>query len=245
MRYVVTLVQWRCSRLFSSVFSIPVCLVCAINKRLSLHPTGCIIVVAPTSDRGRHSELICDTSFIPPNNPDKKGTTSENVGVRGSSPRCDAPTKTISCCNVNTTHANIVLEVCRVLLVNESEEKEINLLLDKALQRCFFKKTVASEMKLHVKREENLLVYTFGSRTPIQKKYEVVEITLCNLSDPVNKIIIKALLMNVISGTSFRMSANKLKKSLSCKNIHKSNINESNGDEILVLIGPQYFWQIH
>ncbi|GFY79213.1 integrase_H2C2 domain-containing protein [Trichonephila inaurata madagascariensis] len=60
-------------------------------------------------------------------------------------------------------------------------------------------------MKLLVKREENLLVYTFGSRTPIQKKYEVVEITLCNLNDPVNTITIEALLTDVISGTPFRI----------------------------------------
>ncbi|GFU04178.1 hypothetical protein TNCV_863151 [Trichonephila clavipes] len=33
----VTLVQWRCSRLFSSVYSIPVCLVCLVNRRLSLN----------------------------------------------------------------------------------------------------------------------------------------------------------------------------------------------------------------
>ncbi|GFT84137.1 hypothetical protein TNCV_1149811 [Trichonephila clavipes] len=44
---VVTLIQRHCSHLFLSV-SIPVCLV---NKRLSLHPTGRIIVVATTSDR--------------------------------------------------------------------------------------------------------------------------------------------------------------------------------------------------
>ncbi|GFW35990.1 transposable element Tcb2 transposase [Trichonephila clavipes] len=48
---VITLVQRRCSRLFSSVCSIPVCLVCVVNKRLSLHPTGRFIVGATTSDR--------------------------------------------------------------------------------------------------------------------------------------------------------------------------------------------------
>ncbi|GFV21413.1 hypothetical protein TNCV_2371701 [Trichonephila clavipes] len=53
-----------------------------------------------------------------------------------------------------------------------------------------------------------------SSRTPIQKKNEVVEITLCNLSDPVNKITIEALLTDVISKTPFRMTAKKLKKSL-------------------------------
>ncbi|GFT05253.1 hypothetical protein TNCV_122901 [Trichonephila clavipes] len=37
----------------SLVYSIPVCLLCVENKRLSLHPTGRINVVASTSDRGR------------------------------------------------------------------------------------------------------------------------------------------------------------------------------------------------
>ncbi|GFX63391.1 uncharacterized protein TNCV_3619941 [Trichonephila clavipes] len=36
--------------------------------------------------KGRHSELICDTSFIPTNNPNNQNTSSENAGVRGSSP---------------------------------------------------------------------------------------------------------------------------------------------------------------
>ncbi|GFS88493.1 uncharacterized protein TNCV_1461331 [Trichonephila clavipes] len=196
--------------------------------------------------KGRHSELICDTSFIPSNNPVDQKTSSENAGVRGSSLQCDTPLKSISCCNVNTTPDEILLETCKALLVNESEKKEINLLLDNASQKCFFlKKTVASEMKLPVKREENLLVYTFGSRTPIQKIYEVVEIALCNLNDPVNTITIETLITDVISGTPFKVSANKLKKSLSCKNVHFSDLNESNGDEISLLIEAQYFWQIH
>ncbi|GFX27796.1 DUF1758 domain-containing protein [Trichonephila clavipes] len=196
--------------------------------------------------KGRHSELICDTSFIPTNNPVDQKTSSENAGVRVSSLQCDTPLKSISCCNVNTTPNEILLETCRALLVNESEKKEINLLLDNASQRCFFKKTVASEMKLPVKREENLLVYTFDSRNShSKKKYEVVEITLCNLNDSVNTITMEALLTDVISGTPFKISANKLKKSLSCKNVHFSDLNESNGDEISLLIGAQYFWQIH
>ncbi|GFW44610.1 putative transposable element [Trichonephila clavipes] len=44
---VVTLVQWRSSRLFSSVYSIPVCRVCPVNKRLSLHPTGRVFLASP------------------------------------------------------------------------------------------------------------------------------------------------------------------------------------------------------
>ncbi|GFW97016.1 hypothetical protein TNCV_4802291 [Trichonephila clavipes] len=40
----------RCSRLFSSVYSIPVCLVLFVNKRLSLLPTGRMDVVTSTSD---------------------------------------------------------------------------------------------------------------------------------------------------------------------------------------------------
>ncbi|GFW19547.1 uncharacterized protein TNCV_1604391 [Trichonephila clavipes] len=61
---VVTLVQRRCSRLFSSVYSIPVCLVCVVNKRLSLHPTGRINVVASTSNR-RILEIKLINSFPP------------------------------------------------------------------------------------------------------------------------------------------------------------------------------------
>ncbi|GFX77312.1 uncharacterized protein TNCV_5064401 [Trichonephila clavipes] len=79
--------------------------------------------------KGRHSELICDTFLIPANNPDNQGTASENAGVRGSSLQCDTPMKSISCCNVNTTPDEILLETCRALLVNESEKKEINLLV--------------------------------------------------------------------------------------------------------------------
>ncbi|GFR21120.1 DUF1758 domain-containing protein [Trichonephila clavata] len=119
--------------------------------------------------------------------------------------------------NVNTSEDEVLLETCRALLVNKSEEKEINLLLDNASQRCFLKKAVASEMKLPVIREENLLVFTFGSRTPIQKKYEVVQITLCNPSDHENKITIEALLTDLISATPFRMSSNKIKQTLSSK----------------------------
>ncbi|GFU72611.1 hypothetical protein TNCV_4838391 [Trichonephila clavipes] len=45
----LTNVQRRCSRLFSSVYSIPVCLV---NKRFVLHPTGRVFLASPRpSDR--------------------------------------------------------------------------------------------------------------------------------------------------------------------------------------------------
>ncbi|GFU72040.1 hypothetical protein TNCV_1459341 [Trichonephila clavipes] len=51
---VVTLVQRRCRRLFSSIY-FPVCLV---NKRLSLHPTGRVNLVASTSDSCIHTKAV-------------------------------------------------------------------------------------------------------------------------------------------------------------------------------------------
>ncbi|GFS78148.1 uncharacterized protein TNCV_1107601 [Trichonephila clavipes] len=74
--------------------------------------------------KGRHSELICDTSFIPANTPANPGSSSQNAGVRGPSPQCNTPMKTISCCNVNTIHADVLLETCRALLVNENRRKK-------------------------------------------------------------------------------------------------------------------------
>ncbi|GFU60208.1 hypothetical protein TNCV_4249111 [Trichonephila clavipes] len=75
--------------------------------------------------KGRQSELLCDTSFIPANTPADPETASQNADVHGSSPQCDTPTKTISCCNVNTTHDEVFIETRRALMVNE--KKEINL----------------------------------------------------------------------------------------------------------------------
>ncbi|GFV87228.1 uncharacterized protein TNCV_5114461 [Trichonephila clavipes] len=57
--------------------------------------------------KGRPYELICDTSFIPTNNPVDQKTSLENAGVMGSSLQCDTPLKSISCCNVNTTRKRI------------------------------------------------------------------------------------------------------------------------------------------
>ncbi|GFW53762.1 hypothetical protein TNCV_3938561 [Trichonephila clavipes] len=76
------------------------------------------------SDRSLHSELICDTSFIPANSPDNQVTSSENAGIRGPSLQCDTPMKSISCRNVNTTPDEILLETRRALVVNESEKRK-------------------------------------------------------------------------------------------------------------------------
>ncbi|GFY22488.1 transposable element Tcb1 transposase [Trichonephila clavipes] len=47
----IPIVQRRCSRLFSSVYSIRVCLVGVENKRLSFYPTDRVLLVASTSDK--------------------------------------------------------------------------------------------------------------------------------------------------------------------------------------------------
>ncbi|GFW41241.1 hypothetical protein TNCV_1002341 [Trichonephila clavipes] len=55
---VVTLVQRHCNRLFPSVYSIPVCLVCVVKKRLSIHPNGRVFLIASTSDRKQREAFL-------------------------------------------------------------------------------------------------------------------------------------------------------------------------------------------
>lgn len=191
-----------------------------------------------TKCKRRHSELICDSPNL------------STTPIRESNSNvCENKSKNITASKVitysNPSEDEVLLETCTANINNGFQSRKINVLLDNASQRSFLKRDLALQMKLPIIRQESLLVYTFGSREPIQKTYDVVQCILSNCSDPEKSITIEALLSDVISGSPFRTSANKLKQAFKLKNVELSNVTESFGNELSLLIGAQYFWDIH
>ncbi|KAF8781929.1 hypothetical protein HNY73_012271 [Argiope bruennichi] len=151
----------------------------------------------------RHSELICDTP-TPPEPQPPIDTRGERLEVERE--------EVVTCSNINIIGDEVLLETCSALLKLEEKRKMVNiLLLNKASQRCFLKEK-ADTLKLPIMRREKLLVYTFGSRDPIAKTYEVVKFTLCNSRDSEKSIEMEALLCDVISSSPFKVSSNKREK---------------------------------
>ncbi|GFS41148.1 uncharacterized protein TNIN_66541 [Trichonephila inaurata madagascariensis] len=64
--------------------------------------------------------------------------------------------------------------------------------------RSFIKKTLSNCLGLPAIRKEKLSVYTFGNRTPIEKDYDVVKLTLKNKDSPNLKIDKEALVTDQI-----------------------------------------------
>ncbi|GFV74911.1 uncharacterized protein TNCV_1041491 [Trichonephila clavipes] len=112
------------------------------ERKLSLRKNGICYLCLPRGHISRacmkarvcvnckscHSKLICDTSFIPANIPANPGSSSQKAGVCGLSPQCDTPTKTISCCNVNTimpTYFSRRVGLCCIVVDCIQQEKKM------------------------------------------------------------------------------------------------------------------------
>lgn len=88
-------------------------------------------------------------------------------------------------------------------------------------------------------------MHTFGSERTNPKKYDVVQFTDRHSSDLEKKITTEALLTEFISGSPVKISPNKIEKTLEIKNVQLSNVSESFERELGLLIGAQYFLDIH
>ena len=64
--------------------------------------------------------------------------------------------------------------------------------------RTFIWQNIADELNLNAIRREKLSVYTFGSKTPLEKTYDVALITLENKNFPESKVELEALVTDEI-----------------------------------------------
>ncbi|GFX66492.1 integrase catalytic domain-containing protein [Trichonephila clavipes] len=65
--------------------------------------------------------------------------------------------------------------------------------------RSFITKKLSNYLGFPAIRKEKLSVYTFGNKTPIEKDYDVVKLTLKNKDSPNLKIDLEALVTDQIS----------------------------------------------
>ena len=61
--------------------------------------------------------------------------------------------------------------------------------------RSFLCQKIADKLNLNVVRKEKLAVFIFGIKTPIEKLYNIVKVTLENKDYPESKIQTEALLI--------------------------------------------------
>ncbi|XP_054706599.1 uncharacterized protein LOC129216409 [Uloborus diversus] len=117
-------------------------------------------------------------------------------------------------------------------------------LLDCGSMRSFTTQNIANKLKCKVLRKEKLSVYTFGSKTPIEKHYDVIKLTLINRNSPDLKIEIELLVTDEISGSNIPPPEVEDSKGMKLlKNMTLADFPESK-EPITTLIGADYYYNV-
>ncbi|XP_054709142.1 uncharacterized protein LOC129218845 [Uloborus diversus] len=117
-------------------------------------------------------------------------------------------------------------------------------LLDCGSMRSFTTQNIANKLKCQVLRKEKLSVYTFGSKIPIEKQYDVIKLTLINRNSPDLKIEIEALVTNEISGSNIPPpKVEDFKGMKRLKNMTLADFPESK-EPITILIIADYYYNV-
>ncbi|XP_054716905.1 uncharacterized protein LOC129226328 [Uloborus diversus] len=110
--------------------------------------------------------------------------------------------------------------------------------------RSFTTQNIANKLKCKVLRKEKLSVYTFGSKTPIEKYYDVIKLTLINRNSPDLKIEIEVLVTDEISGSNIPPpEVEDFKGMKQLKNLTLADFPESK-EPITILIGAYYYYNV-
>ncbi|XP_054706547.1 uncharacterized protein LOC129216358 [Uloborus diversus] len=139
-----------------------------------------------------------------------------------------------------------LLQTSYVLAKNENLDLNCGtrVLLDCGSMRSFTTQNIANKLKCKVLRKEKLSVYTFGSKTPIEKYYDVIKLTLINRNTPDLKIEIELLVTDEISGSNIPPpEVEDLECMKQLKNLTLADFPESK-EPITILIGADYYYNV-
>ncbi|XP_054706720.1 uncharacterized protein LOC129216531 [Uloborus diversus] len=139
-----------------------------------------------------------------------------------------------------------LLQTSYVLAKNENLDLNCGtrVLLDCGSMRSFTTQNIANKLKCKVLRKEKLSVYTFRSKTPIEKFYDVIKLTLINRNSPDSKIEIEVLVTDEISGSNIPpREVEDFKGMKHLKNMTLADFPESK-EPITILIGADYYYNV-
>ncbi|GFX18267.1 integrase catalytic domain-containing protein [Trichonephila clavipes] len=110
--------------------------------------------------------------------------------------------------------------------------------------RSFITKKLSNYLGLPAIRKEKLSVYTFGNKTPIEKDYDVVKLTLKNKDSPNLKIGIEALVTDQISATNFPApELDNIPQAVQLENLVLADSPDCQ-EPITKLIGADYYYDV-
>ncbi|GFQ96526.1 integrase catalytic domain-containing protein [Trichonephila clavata] len=93
-----------------------------------------------------------------------------------------------------------LLQTAEVQLINGCNKVIARLLLDSGSQKSFIRNDLKNALNLKPVRQETLLIYTFSNRKPLEKTFEVVNLTLTSRFPPFQSLNIEALVTDEITG---------------------------------------------
>ncbi|GFR33023.1 integrase catalytic domain-containing protein [Trichonephila clavata] len=137
---------------------------------------------------GRHNETICFKSKL----------IEENKHAESEGKETDSQDTVVSTISYNKQN-RIFLQTCTVKIEHNSKEIFSRLLCDCESMRTFITQKLSNCLGLTAIGKEKLSVFSFGNKTPVEKDYDVVKLTLKNKDSPNLKIDIDALVTDQIS----------------------------------------------
>ncbi|GFT05417.1 integrase catalytic domain-containing protein [Trichonephila clavipes] len=100
----------------------------------------------------------------------------------------------VSFYQTETKSQRVLLQTASVFARYNKQFRNCRLLADTAAQRSFVERKFSRLLKLPVIRKEKLSIYSFGDKSPVEKKtFNVVKIRLENKDDPNSYLEIEAL----------------------------------------------------
>ncbi|GFQ65267.1 integrase catalytic domain-containing protein [Trichonephila clavata] len=93
-----------------------------------------------------------------------------------------------------------LLQTAQVQLINGCNKVIARLLLDSGSHKSFIRNDFKNALILKPVRQETLLIYTFSNRKPLEKTFEVVNLTLTSRFSPFQSLNIEALVTDEVTG---------------------------------------------
>ncbi|GFY70408.1 uncharacterized protein TNIN_258131 [Trichonephila inaurata madagascariensis] len=110
--------------------------------------------------------------------------------------------------------------------------------------RSFITKKLSNCLGLPAIRKEKLSVYTFGNKTPLEKDYDVVKLTLKNKDLPNLKLDIDALVTDQISVTNIPSpELDNIPQAVQLENLVLADSLDCQ-EPITILIGADYYYDV-
>ncbi|GFY62918.1 uncharacterized protein TNIN_338491 [Trichonephila inaurata madagascariensis] len=110
--------------------------------------------------------------------------------------------------------------------------------------RSFITKKLSNCLGLLAIRKEKLSVYTFGNKTPIEKDYDVVKLTLKIKDSPNLKIDIEALVADQISAANIPApELDNIPQAVQLGNLVLADSPDCQ-EPITILIGADYYYDV-